>query len=203
MRRGALERELSVVAGFEEPSPRLEQYPTPADIAAHLVHLAAVQDDLERTVVDLGTGTGMLALGAALSGAPRVVGIDRDRRALDRARENKRRVAPPEPPEWVCGDATTPPLTVENATVVMNPPFGAQRGNEHADRAFLETTADIAGVSYSIHNAGSRSFVEAFADDHRGVVTHAFAVDLELPRQFGYHTDDQRRIDAEAYRIEW
>lgn len=203
MRRGALERELSVVSGFEEPSPRLEQYPTPADIAAHLVHLAAVQGDLERTIVDLGTGTGMLALGAALSGAPCVVGIDRDQSALTRARENERRVAPPTRPDWVRGDATDPPLAVENATVVMNPPFGAQRGNEHADKAFLETTADIAGISYSIHNAGSRSFLEAFAEDRGGTVTHAFAVDLDLPRQFDFHTAARQTIDAEAYRIEW
>lgn len=203
MRRGALERALSVVSGFEEPSPRLEQYPTPADIAAHLVHLADVHDDLGRTVVDLGTGTGMLALGVALAGAPRVVGLDRDRRALVCARENERCVAPSTNPEWVCGDATNPPLTVEHATVVMNPPFGAQRGNEHADRAFLEATADIAAVSYSIHNGGSRSFVEAFAADHGGTITHAFAVDLDLPRQFDFHTTQRRTIDAEAYRIEW
>lgn len=203
MRRGALERALSVVAGFEEPSVQLEQYPTPADIAAHLVHLAGVQGDLDQIVVDLGTGTGMLALGGALAGAPRVVGIDRDRRALECARENTRRVAPPTRPEWVCADATTPPLAVEHATVVMNPPFGAQRGNEHADKAFLETTADIAAISYSIHNAGSQSFIEAFADDHGASLTHAFAVDLDLPRQFDFHTAQQRTIDAEAYRIEW
>lgn len=203
MRRGALERALSVVAGFEEPSPRLEQYPTPADIAAHLVHLADVQGDLDRTVVDLGTGTGMLALGGALCGAPRVVGVDRDRRALARACENTRRVAPPTHPEWVCGDATALPLAVEHATVVMNPPFGAQRGNEHADKAFLEMTANIAAVSYSIHNEGSRSFIESFADDHGASLTHAFAVDLDLPRQFDFHTADRRTIDAEAYRIEW
>lgn len=203
MGRGALERALSVVSGFEEPSPRLEQYPTPAGIAAHLVHLADVHGDLGRTVVDLGTGTGMLALGVALAGAPRVVGLDRDRCVLVRARENERRVAPSTHPEWVCGDATNPPLTVKHATVVMNPPFGAQRGNEHADRAFLEATADIAAVSYSIHNGGSRSFVEAFADDHGGTVTHAFAVDLDLPRQFDFHTTQRRTINAEAYRIEW
>lgn len=203
MRRGALERALSVVSGFEEPTPDLEQYPTPAEIAAHIVHLAAVNGDLDRTVVDLGTGTGMLALGGALSGAPRVVGLDCDRHALARARENTQRVAPPTKPEWVCGDATVPPLAVENATVVMNPPFGAQRGNEHADRAFLETTADIASVSYSIHNAGSRSFVAAFADDHGASLTHAFAVDLDLPRQFDFHTAERRTIDAETYRIEW
>lgn len=203
MRRSALERELSVVAGFDEPRVEFEQYPTPADIAAHLVHLAGVQGDLQHTVVDLGTGTGILALGAALSGAGKVVGIDRDGRALSVARENERRVNPPVPVEWVRGDATRLPLCPEPVTVLMNPPFGAQQGRKHADRAFLDATREIATASYSLHNEGSRTFIEAFADDHGGTVTHGFAVDLELPRQFYFHASEKRTIDAEAYRIEW
>lgn len=204
MRRGALERELSVVSGFDEPRIELEQYPTPADIAAHLVHLAGVHGDLEHTVVDLGTGTGILALGAALSGATRIVGIDRDASALNTARENEQRVNPPTQPAWVRGDGTRPPICPDGPiTVLMNPPFGAQQGQEHADRAFLDATAEIATVSYSIHNEGSRTFIEAFADDNNGTVTHAFAVDLDLPRQFRFHTTDTRTIDAEAYRIAW
>lgn len=206
MRRSALERELSVVAGFEEPRIEAEQYPTPADVAAHLVHFASVQEDLthDTKVIDLGTGTGMLALGAALSGSASVVGIDRDPSALETARENERRVTPLISPVWVCADATRPPICASTpVTVLMNPPFGAQRGNEHADRAFLEATAAIATVSYSIHNAGSWEFVEAFAADHGGTVTHAFAVDLDLPHQFSFHTAARRTIDAEAYRIRW
>ncbi|MFC6960883.1 METTL5 family protein [Halocatena marina] len=204
MRRGALERELSAVAGFKEPRIEFEQYPTPADIAAHLIHLAGTHGDLANTVVDLGTGTGMLALGAALSGASKIVGIDRDERALSSARENEHCVTPPVTPAWIRGDATRLPLCLdEPVTVLMNPPFGAQQGRAHADRAFLRATSDIATVSYSIHNDGSHAFIEAFADDHGGTVTHAFAVDLDLPRQFHFHTTDKRTIDAEAYRIEW
>jgi putative methylase len=206
VRRSVLERELSAVTGFDEPRVEWEQYSTPADIAAHLVHLAGVQGDLSvhATVVDLGTGTGMLALGAALTGTAPVIGIDLDADALDTARENERRVSPPVSPAWVCGDATRLPICPEESiTVLMNPPFGAQRGNAHADRAFLDITADIATVSYSIHNAGSREFIESFAGDHDGTVTHAFTVDLDVTKQFQFHTEERRTIDAEAYRIQW
>lgn len=203
VRRRSLERELSVVAGFDEPRVEREQYPTPADVAAHLVHLAGMQGDLGECVVDLGTGTGMLAFGAALLGTAPVLGIDSDGDALRIARENERRVDPPVSPVWIRGDVTRLPLSLDAVTVLMNPPFGAQRGNEHADRAFIDATASIATVSYSIHNAGSREFIESFADDRGGVVTHAFAVDLDLPRQFHFHTTEKRTIDAEAYRIEW
>jgi len=87
--------------------------------------------------------------------------------------------------------------------VVMNPPFGAQSGNEHADREFLATAAETAGVSYSLHNADSEAFVESFAADNGGEVTHAFAAQFDLPRQFEFHEDDRRSITAELFRIEW
>jgi putative methylase len=85
----------------------------------------------------------------------------------------------------------------------MNPPFGAQRGNEHADRAFLGTAAAIADVSYSIHNADSADFVEAFAADEGGEVTHAFRAEFDLPKQYDHHVDDSRHIDVEVFRIDW
>jgi putative methylase len=65
--KAALETQLAVVAGFENPRIDLEQYPTPPGLAAHVVHVADLNGDIDgKTVVDLGTGTGMLALGAAL-----------------------------------------------------------------------------------------------------------------------------------------
>jgi putative methylase len=200
-----LEGQLAVVAGFENPQASLEQYPTPPDLAAHVVHLADLHGDVDgRTVLDLGTGTGMLALAAALRGPARVFGIELDRDALSTATENERRVAASAPVHWLQGDATRLPLDVPDpVTVVMNPPFGAQDGNRNADRGFLATASRVAAVSYSVHNAGSREFVEAFAADNGGEVTHAFAADFAIEAQFEHHTDASRDIDAEVYRIEW
>ncbi|VTT86053.1 Predicted RNA methylase COG2263 [Halorubrum sp. DM2] len=201
----SLATKLGVVAGFERPDAALEQYPTPPELAAHVVHLADLHGDVEgRTVIDLGAGTGMLSLAAALRGPARVVGLELDGDALGVARANERRVAASAPVHWVRGDATRPPLAVtEPATVVMNPPFGAQDGNRNADRAFLATASDIADVSYSVHNGGSREFIEAFAADEGGEVTHAFAAEFRIEAQFDHHTEDARDVDTEVYRIEW
>lgn len=199
----ALERRLSRVRGFDDPRVELEQYPTPADVAAQLVHLADLQGDLDGTVVDLGTGTGMLALGVALRVPERVIGLDADRAALATARENERRVAPSREPDWLLGDGGRLPLRLSGATVLMNPPFGAQRGQRGADRRFLEGALEIADVIYSIHNAGSREFVESFVADHGGEVTHAYELALDVDRQFEFHDEESRTIRAECYRSSW
>ena len=216
----ALAQRLGVVAGFSDPQVGLEQYPTPPDLAAHLIHVADLQGDIEgRRVIDLGTGTGMLALGAALRGPALVVGIDVDPDPLRTARENERRVGTTADVSWARANATDAPLRsrAESSagaddpvqmgdtltTVVMNPPFGAQNANEHADRAFLATAARVATVSYSVHNADSSNFVESFADDNGGAVTRAYGAELDLPRQFEFHDADSRTVDAEVFRIAW
>lgn len=203
--RRRLAQELAVVAGFEDPRAPLEQYHTPPDLAAHIVHLADLRGDIEgRTVVDLGCGTGMLALGAALRAPALVTGLDIDPAPLSTAVENEKRVGAMTDVSWVRGDATTAPFdAIDGSTVLMNPPFGAQSGNEGADKGFLKTAADISDVSYSVHNAGSESFIKAFSGDHGGTVTDAFAAEFELPHQFEHHTTESQTIDAEIFRIEW
>ncbi|AXR78115.1 METTL5 family protein [Natrarchaeobaculum sulfurireducens] len=201
--RRTLARTLESLADFPDPSPDLEQYLTPPDLAAHVAHLAHLHGDLEHRVIDLGTGTGMLAIGAALAGAEFVVGVDVDRDALAVARENERRVAAGTTVEWVHGDVTRHSFSRTDATVVSNPPFGAQRGNRHADRAFLETARELASVSYTIHNEGSQEFVESFAADEGGEVTHAFRAPFPIERRFSFHTEAEATVDAEVFRIEW
>lgn len=203
--RRRLAQELAVVAGFANPRAPLEQYHTPPDLAAHIVHDADLQGDIEyRLVVDLGCGTGMLALGAALRAPRAVVGVDIDPAPLETARTNERRVGARADIEWIRADATRAPLCPPvGVTVVMNPPFGAQPDREHADRAFLATAAEVSDVSYSVHNEGSREFVEAFARDNDGTVTRAFRAEIDLPRQFEFHDRDVEVIEAEVFRIEW
>jgi len=214
VQKRAVERRLAAAEGFTHPDRELEQYVTPADIAAHLLHVAALRGDLDTTVLDLGTGTGRLALAAALHEPARVVAVERDLGALRVARVNERRVDPPVGVEWLRADATRLPLVSSSLavstsplTVVANPPFGAQDGNAHADRQFLESVAALATdcpvVSYTVHNDGSRAFVESFAADAGATVTDAFAVTFPLPRQFDHQTDASREIQTQVFRVEW
>ena len=202
--RRTLARLLETIDDFDEPRVDFEQYLTPPELAAHLCHVATLQGDLPgETVVDLGTGTGMLAIGASVAEPEQVIGIDVDPAALTVAAKNARRVLGTTQPEWVVGDVTRHPLRITDATVVSNPPFGAQDGRRHADRQFLEVARRIGSVSYTIHNEGSEGFVETYAEDNGGRVTHAFAASFPVDHRFEFHTADREVLDVELFRIEW
>lgn len=211
--RKAVVRRLEGIADFADPSIELEQYLTPPELAASLLHVAALRRDLTgETVVDLGTGTGTLAVGAALFSPTRVVGIDLDPDALTLARENERRVASepiesgrePTPIDWLRADVRRHPLNApRQATVLANPPFGAQRGSRHADRPFLEAASELAAVSYTIHNEGSEAFVEEFVGERGGTVTEAFRAAFPVDNRFPFHDEERRDLTVEVFRIEW
>jgi len=185
---------LERLEGFSAPNPRLEQYSTPAGIASDLLYSALMRGDLEGTVCDLGCGTGVLAIGAALLGA-RSVGVELDPLALKTAEENARRLGIEV--EFVRGDVAT--ISLKNvSTVVMNPPFGAQKGSG-GDRAFLRKATEIGEVVYSIHNAGSEEFIRRFVEPCK--VEEVQRVAFPLKRSFQFHSKDVEMIEVELYRI--
>jgi len=70
MKLRKLEMALEKIEGFETPNIQYEQYKTPAVVAAPFLHMAFMNGEIEgKTVYDLGCGTGMLSIGAALLGA--------------------------------------------------------------------------------------------------------------------------------------
>ncbi|CAN0267802.1 unnamed protein product, partial [Ectocarpus sp. 8 AP-2014] len=76
--------------GAEKVNIELEQYSTSAHLAARMVYTAEFEfgDIEDRSVLDLGCGTGMLGIAAGILGAGAVVGLDVDSGALSAAAEN-------------------------------------------------------------------------------------------------------------------
>jgi putative methylase len=184
---------LEKVEGFESPSAALEQYATPAVLAAELLHFAYMQGDLEDTVFDLGCGTGILAIGAKLLGAREVTGFDLDRKALEIARRNAETMGMDV--EFVHADISE--MEGHARTAVMNPPFGAQaKGN---DRPFLLSALRTSDVVYSIHNSGSHDFLSRFIGDAR--ISDWYTTAFPLKRTFKFHKKDVEIINVEIYRI--
>lgn len=200
MKLRKLEMILEGLRGFCTPRAALEQYQTPAPLAARLLYHALMKGDIAgRTVCDLGCGTGILAIGAALLGAGRVIGVDIDERALDVARQNA---------GLVDTEVTFCALDLQNGcrdeigicdTVVMNPPFGAQKA--HADRPFIDCALAISPVTYSIFNAGSIQFIHAYTAQ-RAEITEKIGGKFAIKRTFAFHTRDVQEIEVEILRLE-
>jgi len=200
MKLKQLEMTLQRLRGFSRPQAALEQYQTPAPLAARLLYHALMKGDIEgKTVLDLGCGTGILAIGAALLGAASVTGVDIDERALVVARKNadllntEVRFLAVDVREGGCRERIG-----ARDTVVMNPPFGAQKA--HAARPFIDCALSVAGVTYSIFNAGSIPFVEAYTAQ-KAEITEKIGGAFPIQRTFAFHTKDVQEIEVEILRL--
>jgi len=190
-----LEIILQGLAPHPRPSERLEQYATPAGVAAEVLFFAAQLGDIQgKKVVDLGCGTGILAIGAKAIGAREVVALDLDEAALAIAMKNASGLGLDV--GFLTLDVAEFPESCD--TVLMNPPFGAQQA--HADLPFLEAACRIARVIYSFHNAPSEDFVLAWLREHGGTVSHRLAYEFPIPRQFAFHRDDIRPVPVVLLR---
>lgn len=200
MRLKQLEMTLQRLSGFSRPQAALEQYQTPAPLAARLLYHALMKGDIAgKRVCDLGCGTGILAIGAALLGAASVTGADIDEKALTMARENAALLGMEvlflavDVRESGCQDRIG-----AADTVIMNPPFGAQQA--HADRPFIDCALALAPVTYSIFNAGSIPFVEAYTAQ-RAEITEKIGGAFPIRRTFAFHTKDVQEIEVEILRL--
>lgn len=200
MKLKRLEMILQRLSGYTHPRAGLEQYQTPAPLAARLLYHALMKGDIKgKTVCDLGCGTGVLAIGAALLGADSVKGVDSDPGAVRVAMENAELL------DTQVGfivadvkDEATRGLLGSCDTVIMNPPFGAQKA--HADRPFIDLALRIAPVTYSIFNAGSAQFIETYTAQRAKIDEKVGGV-FPLRRTFSFHTQDVKEIEVEILRL--
>lgn len=195
MRRSRLIRLLEEVEGFPDPSAELEQVITPSEAAADLLLEALARGDLEdRTVIDLGTGTGRLAIGAALLGARRVRAVDLSEGAIDVARNEARRLGARA--EFEVGHVAD--CRIVEQTVIMNPPFGAQR--RRADRPFWSSALSGPGRAvYSFASGESRSFIERLAVERHARIEATRPVDWDLPRTFAHHRRPSVKLPVDLW----
>ena len=187
---------LEKVTGFEHPILEREQYQTPAPLAARLLYTAFLAGDIAGLrVLELGSGTGILGIGAALLGAGEVIGVEIDQDAIRVAEQNAKTLGVGIQTLSVdIRDQTECEAVPHADTIIMNPPFGAQK--EHADRPFIDLALSRAEIVYGIFNAGSEQFIRQYTAS-RAEITAVIAAEFSIPRTFFFHTDDHRDIQVE------
>jgi putative methylase len=221
VRKLDLETLLSRVRAHPSPSATLEQYTISADAGATVLYIAAYAygDIIGRKVLDLGCGTGRLALGAAFLGTEDVVGVDVDRTAVKVALANSVETGLEKRVQWVAADISA--IRGEFDTVLQNPPFGVQR--PHADREFLQKALESARCVYSLHrnphqdgtfvrkvkNCGNAAmlvqaspYLKRFIERNGGRIRAVYALVMDIPHMFEFHTKKRHEFVADLYVIE-
>jgi len=221
IRKLDLERFLSTVQVNPTPKVELEQYTISERVAANMLYIAAYtnNDIVDKTVLDLGCGTGRLGLGAAFLGAKTVLGVDIDKAALNVAVINSQNTGLLTNTTWINGDISV--INGHFDTVIQNPPFGVQTRN--VDRAFIVKALSSSKKIYSLHNhpqvdkrlinmlksSGSgflevhpSPFLKHFIEQHDGTVKAVYALLMTIPKMFNFHTKTNHDFVVDFYIIE-
>ena len=198
MKKKELEILLQKIPAFDAPSPTLEQYLTPAGIAADIIFTAHQYGDIkDKVVFDLGCGTGIFAIGAILTGAKKVIGFDIDNKSIEKAKKyaekNKLNV------EFLVKDVLD--IKEKCDTIIMNPPFGAQKSNLKADRKFIEKGFDISSVIYSIHLKKTVPFIEKMVLALKGEITYYKNYIFPIKHTYNFHEKKTVDYDVSLLRI--
>ncbi len=197
-----LEIALQSVETFKNPKVDLEQYQTPAKIAADLLWNANALGDIEGLkVADLACGTGIFSIGAALLGASEVVGVDLDPEAVEIARWEASHRGLDEVVRFETLDVSE--FNEEADTVIQNPPFGAQKAHrKEADRIFMDKSLEVAPVVYSFHILETEEFVKDYFQKLGGEVTNIFRYSFPLPKIYDFHQKEEVEVDVVVLRVE-
>lgn len=185
-----------------QPHISLEQYTIPSETASEILFTAGcIFDDIRgKRIVELGCGTGRLALGASAIGAKEVIGVDIDPLAVWAAKKNQQEVKNHGRIQWIISDIDC--IQGKFDTALQNPPFGVQRRG--ADRRFIEKALTIAKTIYSLHKTDpkNRVFIKRFVDENGGKITDLFQLKFKIPWTFSFHTKRVQTIKVDLYRME-
>ncbi len=191
---------LSQLVGFSKPKTALEQYETPSEIAAGVLWHAHMQGQLEdKTVADLGAGTGILGIGALLLYAKKVFFVEKDYATIELLQKNLDKLEIP------ASDYTILNTDISNFKenvdiIVQNPPFGTK--TEHADKLFLEQAFKSAPQVYSLHKSTTGAFVKAMCRDHGYKIKEELRFSYPLRASMNFHKKQIERIEVSCFVME-
>ncbi|XP_045467579.1 rRNA N6-adenosine-methyltransferase METTL5 [Harmonia axyridis] len=204
MKLKQLEYHLSSIEPFKNPKILLEQYVTPAHIAACMLHhIQSENEDITgKMVADLGCGAGCLTIGSALLDAAQVYGFEIDTEALEVFQENVEEFEVPQIETVQC-DVRNIPSRFDKFfdTVIMNPPFGTKH-NAGIDMEFLEVGVRLSkNAVYSLHKTSTRNHVIKHAKTLGREVEVVAELKYNLPATYKFHKKKSVDIEVDLIKI--
>lgn len=202
-----LEEYLQQLDDFEKPKVQLEQYATPAHIASHMLYTmeASYQDIDGKMVADLGSGCGMLGIGASLLGAQHVIGFEIDDAAIDIFKTNCTDMEIESVDCVQCNVLQHKELFNYGQkfdTVVLNPPFGT-KNNAGMDMKFLQAAIGISNnVIYSLHKTSTREHIQKKALEWNLKAKVIAELRYDLPSTYKFHKKQSIDIEVDFWRFQ-
>ena len=199
MKKRQLEIALSRLKRSPSPNIAFETYDLDPKVGSELLFIAEGKygDISEKSIVDLGCGTGILAIGAALLGAKNVTGIDINKESVRTARENVRALEIDM--DLITGDIEAVRGIFD--TTVMNPPFGTRiRGY---DILFLRKAIEVSRSIFSLHKRGepNRKFLRYKVEGLGGYIEAIFEMEIEILHTYPFHEKKTHRVAVDLYHI--
>ncbi|WP_400258650.1 METTL5 family protein [Methanobrevibacter smithii] len=192
-----LEMAIQKVPKHPNPKVGLEQYSTPATIAADLLWNAySLGDIADKKVMDLGCGTGIFAIASKLLGAASAIGVDIDKDSINLASSYCGDV------DFICSDICDLENDFDVDTIFQNPPFGSQKNaKKGADLKFISKAIELSPkVLYSFHMASTEEFLISYFEKNDLEITHIFRYNFPIPKIYEFHTRESANVEVIVIR---
>ncbi len=192
-----LEMAIQNIPTHPNPKVNLEQYSTPAIIAADLLWNAySLGDVVDKKIMDLGCGTGIFAITSKLLGAASSIGVDIDKSSIELASSYCSDV------DFICSDISDLASDFDVDTIFQNPPFGSQKNaRKGQDLKFIDKAIELApDVLYSFHMASTQEFLVSYFEKNDLEITHIFRYDFPIPKIYEFHTKDLVNVEVIVIR---
>ncbi|WP_400217749.1 METTL5 family protein [Methanobrevibacter smithii] len=192
-----LEMAIQKVPKHPNPKVDLEQYSTPATIAADLLWNAySLGDIADKKVMDLGCGTGIFAIASKLLGAASAIGVDINKDSTDLASSYCGDV------DFICSDICDLENDFDVDTIFQNPPFGSQKNaKKGADLKFISKAIELSPkVLYSFHMASTEEFLISYFEKNDLEITHIFRYNFPIPKIYEFHTRESANVEVIVIR---
>ena len=183
--------DLESLETFSSPKDYLEQYQTPASVAGEMIHYISNNYSIQNySIADLGCGTGILGIAAALCGCKNVFLFDIDEEALEIAKNNVESLELNDNIQIIQTDVNQLRLCKKLNKffdlVITNPPFGI-RSENGADVEFLKTASYLCNNTiFSLHKFSTVNFLKKFYNKNVISDIKSFKIEYNLPKTYKF-----------------
>lgn len=188
---------LSKLEVLKDFDVNLEQYQTEGELASDILWKANINEDIkDKIIADFGCGNGILGIGALLLGSKKVFFIDIDKKAIEIAKNNYKKL------KLKNGFFLNQDIEEFNSkvdTVLMNPPFGVQK--EHSDRIFLKKASESSKNIYSIHKIESKKFIENFCKNNDLFIRNIYKYKFLIKKTYKFHTKKSYFVEVGCWYL--